>query len=172
KNEEQFQQMYREAVAADSKLKYVAQFVDGKAMVGLQKIPRGHDFHHLEGSDNIVLFYTQRYPDRPMIIEGAGAGADVTASGIFADIIRIGNYRCMEEIKVFCPATIANVSCGFDVLGLALESVGDEMVVRKSPEKGIRILKISGQDLPLEPERNVCGVAALALLEKSGHQGG
>src|SRR5690606_8458372 len=56
--------------------------------------------------------------------------------------------------------------------GLALESVGDEMVVRKSPEKGIRILKISGQDLPLEPERNVCGVAALALLEKSGHQGG
>jgi homoserine kinase len=78
----------------------------------------------------------------------------------------------MEEIKVFCPATIANVSCGFDVLGLALESVGDEMVVRKSPEKGIRIVKISGQDLPLEPERNVSGVAALALLEKSGHQGG
>ncbi len=78
----------------------------------------------------------------------------------------------MEEIKVFCPATIANVSCGFDVLGLALESVGDEMVVRKSPEKGIRIVKISGQDLPLEPERNVSGVAALALLEKSSHQGG
>jgi len=78
----------------------------------------------------------------------------------------------MEEIKVFCPATIANVSCGFDVLGLALESVGDEMLVRKSPEKGIRILKISGQDLPMEPERNVAGVAALALLEKSGHQGG
>lgn len=92
KNEGQFQQMYREAVEADSKLKYVAQFVDGKAKVGLQKIPRGHDFHHLEGSDNIVLFYTQRYPDRPLIIKGAGAGADVTASGIFADIIRIGNY--------------------------------------------------------------------------------
>lgn len=92
KNEEKFQQMYREAVEADSKLKYVAQFVDGKAKVGLQKIPKGHDFHHLEGSDNIVLFYTQRYPDRPLIIKGAGAGADVTASGIFADIIRIGNY--------------------------------------------------------------------------------
>jgi aspartokinase/homoserine dehydrogenase 1 len=92
KNEEKFQQMYREAVEADSKLKYVAQFVDGKAKVGLQKIPKGHDFHHLEGSDNIVLFYTRRYPDRPLIIKGAGAGADVTASGIFADIIRIGNY--------------------------------------------------------------------------------
>lgn len=92
KNEGLFQQMYREAMEADSKLKYVAEFVDGKAKVGLQKIPRGHDFHHLEGSDNIVLFYTQRYPDRPLIIKGAGAGADVTASGIFADIIRIGNY--------------------------------------------------------------------------------
>lgn len=78
----------------------------------------------------------------------------------------------MEEIKVFCPATIANVSCGFDVLGLALESVGDEMLVRKTPEKGIRILKIEGQDLPLEAERNVSGVAGMALLEKSGYTGG
>jgi len=42
-----------------------------------------------------------------------------------------------NEIKVFCPATVANVSCGFDVLGVALDSVGDEMVVRKVPQKGI-----------------------------------
>lgn len=78
----------------------------------------------------------------------------------------------MEEIKVFCPATIANVSCGFDVLGLALDSVGDEMVVRKTEEKGIRITKIKGQDLPLETNKNVSGVAGLALLEKSGYNGG
>jgi homoserine kinase len=78
----------------------------------------------------------------------------------------------MEEIKVFCPATIANVSCGFDVLGLALDSVGDEMVVRKIPEKEIRITKIIGQDLPLETEKNVSGVAGLALLEKSDYEGG
>ena len=78
----------------------------------------------------------------------------------------------MEEIKVFCPATIANVSCGFDVLGLALESVGDEMIVRKIAEKGIRISKVTGQDLPLETEKNVAGVAGLAFLEKSGFDGG
>ena len=78
----------------------------------------------------------------------------------------------MEEIKVFCPATIANVSCGFDVLGLALDSVGDEMTVRKTPEKGIRITKIIGQDLPLETENNVAGVAGLALLAKSDYDGG
>ncbi|TAI48333.1 homoserine kinase [Flagellimonas allohymeniacidonis] len=78
----------------------------------------------------------------------------------------------MEAIKVFCPATIANVSCGFDVLGLALENVGDEMIVRKSSNKGISITKILGQDLPLEPSKNVAGVAALALLEKSDYSGG
>lgn len=92
KHEESFQDMYRKAVEEDSKLKYVAQYENGKASVGLQRIPRGHDFYNLEGSDNIVLFYTERYPDQPMIIKGAGAGADVTASGIFADIVRIGNF--------------------------------------------------------------------------------
>ena len=62
-----------------------------KANVGLQHIPSDHPFYNLEGSDNIVLFYTDRYPEQPLIIKGAGAGADVTASGIFADVIRIGN---------------------------------------------------------------------------------
>lgn len=92
KHEAQFQALYTSAKNANSKLKYVAQFDDGKASVGLQEIPKGHDFYNLEGSDNIVLFYTERYPNQPLIIKGAGAGAAVTASGIFADIIRIGNY--------------------------------------------------------------------------------
>lgn len=72
----------------------------------------------------------------------------------------------MEEIKLFCPATIANVSCGFDVLGLCLETVGDEMIIRKTDKKGVHIVKIVGQDLPLEAEKNVAGVAALALLKE------
>ena len=70
----------------------------------------------------------------------------------------------MEQIKLFCPATIANLSCGFDVLGTCLDTVGDEMIVRKSSQKGVRITKIVGADLPLETERNVAGVAALAML--------
>ena len=78
----------------------------------------------------------------------------------------------METIKVFCPATIANISCGFDVLGVALDSVGDEMVVRKTAEKGIRITKLKGQDLPMETLQNVAGVAGLALLEESDYDGG
>ena len=70
----------------------------------------------------------------------------------------------MQEIKIFCPATIANLSCGFDVLGLCLDNVGDEMIIRKSTQKGVRITKIIGADLPLETEKNVAGVAGLALL--------
>ncbi|MET6991065.1 bifunctional aspartate kinase/homoserine dehydrogenase I [Sediminicola arcticus] len=92
KYEASFQKIFKEANEKDCKLKYVAQFENGKASVGLQQIPKGHDFYNLEGSDNIVLFFTDRYPNQPMIIKGAGAGSDVTASGIFADIIRIGNF--------------------------------------------------------------------------------
>lgn len=72
----------------------------------------------------------------------------------------------MKEITLFAPATIANVSCGFDVLGLCLDNVGDKMIIRKTSEKGVKITKIIGQDLPLETKKNVAGVAVLALLEK------
>ena len=90
--EKQFQQRFAEADKKNCRLKYVAQFENGKAKVGLQEIPEGHDFYNLAGSDNIVLFYTDRYVEQPLIVKGAGAGAEVTASGIFADIIRIGNF--------------------------------------------------------------------------------
>ena len=56
--------------------------------MGLKHIDTAHDFYHLYGKDNIVLFYTDRYVQQPMVIKGAGAGAEVTASGVFADIIR------------------------------------------------------------------------------------
>lgn len=70
----------------------------------------------------------------------------------------------MNEIKIFCPATVANLSCGFDVLGLCLENIGDEMIIRKVKEKGLRITKIIGADLPLETNKNVAGVAGMVLL--------
>ena len=77
-----------------------------------------------------------------------------------------------NEIKVFCPATVANISCGFDVLGVALDSVGDEMIVRKIPQKGIQITKISGQNLPKETLNNVAGVAGNAFLLAADYDGG
>lgn len=71
----------------------------------------------------------------------------------------------MKEIKIFSPATVANVSCGFDILGFCLDSVGDEMIIRKTIEKGVKITKIDGADLPFETNKNVAGVAALTILE-------
>ena len=85
-----FNHLLENAKSNNAKLKYVAQLENNQASVGLQEIPQGHDFYNLEGSDNIILFYTDRYRDQPLIVKGAGAGAAVTASGIFGDIIRIG----------------------------------------------------------------------------------
>ncbi|MCB0463395.1 MAG: homoserine kinase [Flavobacteriaceae bacterium] len=70
-----------------------------------------------------------------------------------------------KEIKIFSPATVANVACGFDVLGFCLDNKGDEMVIRKVSEKGIRITHIEGYDLPYEANKNVAGVSALSMYE-------
>jgi aspartokinase/homoserine dehydrogenase 1 len=90
-NAAHFEKLLAEAKAKDSRLKFVATFENGKAGVGLEFIPKDSPFYNLEGKDNIVQFYTDRYIDQPLLIKGAGAGAAVTASGIFADVIRIGN---------------------------------------------------------------------------------
>ena len=87
-HEAHFKKIYDDAAASGCKLKFVASFKEGKANVGLLHIPPPHDFYHLYGKDNIVLFYTDRYTQQPLVIKGAGAGAAVTASGVFADIIR------------------------------------------------------------------------------------
>ncbi|SDS26328.1 homoserine kinase [Christiangramia echinicola] len=72
----------------------------------------------------------------------------------------------MEELKIFAPATVANLSCGFDVLGCCLDSVGDEMLIKKNDLKEVRITRITGQDLPMEADKNVASVAVKALLEQ------
>lgn len=88
KHEAHFAALYKEAAAKDCKLKFIAQLENGKASVGLQHVGKESDFYHLYGKDNVVLFYTERYKDTPLVVKGAGAGADVTASGVFADVIR------------------------------------------------------------------------------------
>ena len=88
KHESHFKKLYDDAAAKNRKLKFVARLDNGKAAVGLQHIPVEHDLYHLYGKDNVVLFYTRRYAQQPLVIKGAGAGAEVTASGVFADIIR------------------------------------------------------------------------------------
>ena len=92
KHESHFRQLLDDAAAVGAKLKFIARFAEGKASVGLQHIRPESEMYHLYGKDNIVLFKTERYDQQPLVIKGAGAGADVTASGVFADIMRTLNH--------------------------------------------------------------------------------
>jgi aspartokinase/homoserine dehydrogenase 1 len=87
--EEHFKTLYKSANAEGKRLKVVAKYENGHGSVGLEAVDAKHPFYNLEGKDNIVLFYTNRYKEQPMVIKGAGAGAEVTASGIFADVLRL-----------------------------------------------------------------------------------
>lgn len=91
-HDSEFANLLAEASSKGEKLRFMATLENGKAYVGLNSLPLAHPFSGLQGSDNMILLTTERYHDRPMIIRGPGAGADVTAAGVFADVIRIGNY--------------------------------------------------------------------------------
>ena len=88
----EFNQMLQKAQSEGKKLRFMASLENGKAKVGLNALDSNHPFYSLKGSDNMILLTTERYHDFPMIIRGPGAGADVTAAGVFADVIRLGNY--------------------------------------------------------------------------------
>lgn len=86
-----FEQRRKALEQADKRWRFVARFENGKASVSLCEVPKGHPFYVLEGSNNIVMLTTERYHDYPMLIQGYGAGASVTAAGVFADIMSIAN---------------------------------------------------------------------------------
>ena len=87
-NNDHFNKMLDKALKNKSRLKYVASLIDGKASVSLKEINEDHPFYNLQGSDNITVFHTDRYKDSPLVVKGAGAGGEFTASGVFADIIK------------------------------------------------------------------------------------
>lgn len=92
KYDKTFDALRDEAARRNEKLRYMAVLRDGRVSVHLGSVNDSHPFYSLSGSDNIILLTTERYHDRPMVIRGPGAGAAVTAAGVFADIIRIGHY--------------------------------------------------------------------------------
>ena len=77
----------------------------------------------------------------------------------------------MDQVKIFVPASVANVSCGFDVLGFCLDPVGDEMVIRKTESSGLKITKIVGQSLPLDVKKNVFRSILLRLVARAWDRG-
>ena len=84
--------MRAEADAKGKVLRMIAQLENGEASISLQAVGSDHPFHSLNGSDNMIVFTTERYKERPLVVRGPGAGAEVTAAGVFAEIIQIGNF--------------------------------------------------------------------------------
>ncbi|MCR9066254.1 MAG: bifunctional aspartate kinase/homoserine dehydrogenase I [Cytophagales bacterium] len=92
KDNGRFETMINEAKERGEVLRYIARLSDGKASIGLEAIGKGHPFYNLAGSENIISFTTERYKTNPLVVKGPGAGAEVTAMGVFADIISLSSY--------------------------------------------------------------------------------
>ncbi|RZL16993.1 MAG: bifunctional aspartate kinase/homoserine dehydrogenase I, partial [Pedobacter sp.] len=89
-NTDYFENLKNTATADNKVLRYIGKMEDGKVSINLQMVDENHPFFTLSGSDNIISFSTNRYKDRPLVVKGPGAGAEVTAAGVFADIINVG----------------------------------------------------------------------------------
>jgi len=83
---------FQKAKEAGKVFRYIATFEKGKAVISLQEVDSSHPFYQMQGSDNVLAFTTRRYTQRPLVVKGSGAGAEVTAAGVFADVIRVANY--------------------------------------------------------------------------------
>lgn len=88
----EFEELRKKAENNGKVLRYIGQIEDGKASISLQAVDEKHPFYSLSGSDNIISFTTKRYSDRPLVIKGPGAGTEVTAAGVLADIVRVASY--------------------------------------------------------------------------------
>lgn len=89
-NSAYFENLKNQATQENKVLRYIGKMEDGKVSITLQMVDEDHPFYTLSGSDNIISFTTNRYKDRPLVVKGPGAGAEVTAAGVFADIINVG----------------------------------------------------------------------------------
>jgi aspartokinase/homoserine dehydrogenase 1 len=89
----EFEEMRKKTAEKNEHLRFVARMDEGKVSLGLEAVDQNHPFYTLAGSNNVILITTERYNEYPMVIKGYGAGAEVTAAGIFSDIISIANIR-------------------------------------------------------------------------------
>lgn len=86
-----FEEKYKTAESKGKKLRFIAKMEDNKCSVGIESVSSASSFYNLAGSDNMVVIFSQRYHERPLVVKGPGAGADVTAAGVFSEILQIGS---------------------------------------------------------------------------------
>jgi aspartokinase/homoserine dehydrogenase 1 len=82
--------MKKKAVNENKVIRYIGKLENGKVSIAIQFVDENHPFYALSGSDNIISFTTERYKERPLVVKGPGAGAEVTAAGVFADLVNVG----------------------------------------------------------------------------------
>ena len=92
RHNEHFEKMVSSAEKKNRVLRFIAKLENNNCSISLEEVDSSHPFYNLSGSDNIVSFTTDRYRERPRVVKGPGAGAEVTAAGVFAEIISIGKY--------------------------------------------------------------------------------
>ncbi|MGO3653646.1 MAG: bifunctional aspartate kinase/homoserine dehydrogenase I, partial [Sphingobacterium sp.] len=90
RSEDYFNSMKAQAQAENKVIRYIGTLEDGQVTISLQMVDGQHPFYALSGSDNIISFTTERYRERPLVVKGPGAGAEVTAAGVFADLVNVG----------------------------------------------------------------------------------
>lgn len=93
RHDNHFRSLIEEAQSKNAKLRYLASLVDGKASIRMEMVTAESPFYNLASTDNMIVFHTERYRERPLVVQGPGAGADVTAAGVFAEIIQLGNVK-------------------------------------------------------------------------------
>ena len=93
RHDDHFRGLIEKAQSNNAKLRYLATLVDGKASIRLEMVTTESPFYNLASTDNMIVFQTARYKERPLVVQGPGAGADVTAAGVFAEIIQLGNVK-------------------------------------------------------------------------------
>lgn len=91
KADKYFNSLKEKASAAHKVIRYIGKLENGKVDISLQFVDENHPFYALSGSDNIISFTTERYKERPLVVKGPGAGAEVTAGGVFADLVNVGS---------------------------------------------------------------------------------
>jgi len=87
KQDSHFKSLAESANAKNERLRYIASYKEGKGAIKLQSVDSAHPFYNLQGSDNMIVIHSKRYDTRPLVISGPGAGSEVTAAGVFAEII-------------------------------------------------------------------------------------
>jgi len=184
--DDEMEVLYQNAAAENKQLRYVANLdADGTASVGLEAVDASHPFCNINLTDNIVQFETERYSDNPLVIQGPGAGPEVTAAGVFADLLRLANFLSTGEgkdmsdsVSAFAPASIGNVGVGFDMLGLALAGAGDRVIARRTENGRVSVAEVRGLDGEIHPllstnaDENTASIAAQALWNAHGDEGG